>query len=108
MLRAETAVLAPAVAFLVGEGKRSSANCVELDRARSPTMDHEPMDARFLAQPFKTQSNAHEFLTNALSDPDIDHFLMLVAWVRSSGIDRLSGGLEGLRRRGGVAEAFIG
>lgn len=66
------------------------------------------MDAQLLAQPFRSQSSAHEFLTRALADPDIDSFLMCTAWVRSSGIDRLATSLENLRSRGGRAEAVIG
>ncbi len=66
------------------------------------------MRLEFSGQPYRTWASGGSFLGTALQDPDIDRFLIVTAWVRSSGISQLAPALQAARRRGAKVEALVG
>lgn len=67
------------------------------------------MDLEVLVQPYRESASTGEtFITTALGDEDVSRVLIVTAWVRSSGMELLTSGLQALRQRGGTARLIFG
>ncbi|MBM4396447.1 MAG: hypothetical protein FJ087_12260 [Deltaproteobacteria bacterium] len=65
------------------------------------------MHVRFVTQPFSDGFDLRDFLEAGLGD-GIDEILVVVAWVKRSGIEVLSDALVRFRKRGGRATLLVG
>ena len=62
-----------------------------------------------LTQPYRDSgASTQTFLGTALGDTGVDDVLIVVAWIRESGMSLLVPGLEALRQRGGTARLLFG
>lgn len=78
-------------------------------RGNAALLEEVVMDVKVLAQPYRgSVSSAEAFLTRALEDPDVNEVLIVTAWVRKSGIERILPGLNALSDRGGISRMFFG
>jgi hypothetical protein len=67
------------------------------------------MDIKVLMQPYRgSTSAAQTFITTALEDDAVTDVLMVVAWLRASGLSVLVPGLQALRSRGGRSRLLFG
>jgi len=71
--------------------------------------NHGKVDVTLLTQPYRgSGASTQTFLATALGDPGVDDVLIVVAWIRESGMSLLVPGLEALRQRGGTARLLFG
>lgn len=67
------------------------------------------MDIKVLMQPYRESVSAGQtFITTALEDDAISDVLVVVAWLRQSGLELLVPGLEALHKRGGRSRLLFG
>lgn len=66
------------------------------------------MEPRLVLQPFADDLSLFELLVEALAEDRYEELSVVVAWARSSGLDRLRPALEAFRARGGRARIILG
>lgn len=66
------------------------------------------VQTRFLGQPFAEGAQIGRSITTVLAQGTVDHFWVVTAWAKRSGLSRLAAAIQALRERGGKAEAVIG
>lgn len=62
----------------------------------------------FRGQPFRLEDSTGHFLTEVLTDEEIDHVTFVVAWARFGGFGRLAQSIVEFRNRGGTLRIILG